>query len=246
MAIASIEKNLEFLDLQPERCNIREGNSYDLYIVLDMDVESCLNALQNEKTPVSYQDFSPKLVVCHSSPAAQKMRLALAGDPLSTSVAPDFISLPCGAKQIARAVTHTGKLYEEFNSVKPDSQGCDRLRVSEPTTKEVESRHVNSQDQKSGQPANDTPRALEQPKTNTTEPESQSPGTDTAKSSPSDLPATPTTLTHFPKSRSDTSHAASEKRPPTQPPTSNTAVPPTVTTAEGPVLLLVDDNRVNL
>ncbi|GAB7333770.1 hypothetical protein MBLNU13_g05294t1 [Cladosporium sp. NU13] len=247
MAIASIEKNLEFLGLMPERCNLREGNSYDLKIVLDIDLELCLNALRDNDSPLRYQDFSPMLVVCHNSPSAQKMRRAWVDDPLSTKVAADFVALPCGVKQIARAVTYTRKLYDEFNNVASEAQGCDRLPAREPTTKEVNSYDMDSQgQQRLEQQTKDTLSTLEKPNADSTEPASQPPATNPAKMSPGDPPHASITLTHLPKSHADTTHAALEKPPPTQSPTANVLVPETSRAAEGPVLLLVDDNRVNL
>lgn len=241
MAIASIEKNLEFLGLQPERCNLREGNSYDLKIVLDMDLDTCLNALRDEKSPVSYHDFSPTLVVCHNSPAAQKLRRAWAEDPLSTKVAADFIALPWGVKQIARAVTYTRKLYDDFNKALPD-----KPPATEPTMSEVSSHNVNSQDRTSEQPAKDDSSTPEKSNANQTEPDSSLPATNTAKSPPNDLTAAPTTLTHRPKSRADAPHGTSDKSDPAQSPKNDGSVSTTTPVADGPVLLLVDDNRVNL
>jgi signal transduction histidine kinase/CheY-like chemotaxis protein len=241
MAVASIEKTLQFLGLQPERCNLREGNSYELKIVLDMDLDSCLQALRDEKSPVGYHDFSPTLVVCHNSPAAQKMRRAWMEDPLSTKVAADFIALPCGVKQIARAVTYTRKLYDDFNKALPD-----KPPATEPTMSEISSHNVNSQDRTSEQPAKDDSSTPEKSNANQTEPDSSLPATNTAKSPPHDLTAAPTTLTHRPKSRADAPHGTSDKSPPAQSPKYDGSVSTTTPVADGPVLLLVDDNRVNL
>lgn len=249
MAIASIEKNLDFLGLQPERCNLREGNSYNLKIVLDMDLDACLDAVRDEKSPVSYHYFSPTLVVCHNSPAAQKMRRAWAEDPLSAKVAVDFIALPCGVKQIARAVTYTRRLYEEFNGAISDPPSCDKSPSSEPTTEEGNAHNVNSQDQSLEQPATANPSTPETPNTNSTEPGSSLRATNTAESplAPLDDPTpAPTTLTHRQRSRVGASYVAPDEPSPTQSPTTNVPVSQPTPAADGPVLLLVDDNRVNL
>jgi signal transduction histidine kinase/CheY-like chemotaxis protein len=246
MAVASIEKNLEFLGLRPERCNLREGNSYDLKIVLDMDLDACLQALRDDKSPVGYHDFSPTLVVCHNSPAAQKMRRGWAEDFLSTKVAADFIALPCGVKQIARAVTYTRKLYDEFNKASPDAQSCDKPPASEPMWSEVNSHDNNGKDQSSDQPAKNNPSTPEKPDAVSTKPRLQSPATNTAKSPADDPTPAPTTLTYRFKSRVGASHATPDKPPPAQSPARNVSVTPMSPVADGPVLLLVDDNRVNL
>jgi signal transduction histidine kinase/CheY-like chemotaxis protein len=247
MAIASIEKNLVFLGLQPERCNLREGNSYNLKIVLDMDLDACLNALRSEKSPVSYHDFSPTLVVCHNSPAAQKMRRAWAVDPLSTKVAADFISLPCGVKQIARAVTYTRKMFEEFNKPSLGTQGCDNIPASEPTARKMDSHDTGAQDQSLEQSAKDSPSTPDKPNMSSTEPDPSLPDPNAANSPPDDLtPPAPTTLTHLPKSRAGASHATPDGPSPTQSPTRNVSGSQPTPAADGPVLLLVDDNRVNL
>ncbi|GAB7333769.1 hypothetical protein MBLNU13_g05295t1 [Cladosporium sp. NU13] len=96
------------------------------------------------------------------------------------------------------------------------------------------------------QQTKDTLSTLEKPNADSTEPASQPPATNPAKMSPGDPPHASITLTHLPKSHADTTHAALEKPPPTQSPTANVLVPETSRAAEGPVLLLVDDNRVNL
>jgi signal transduction histidine kinase/CheY-like chemotaxis protein len=246
MAVASIEKNLEFLGLQPERCDLREGNSYDLKIVLDMDLHSCLQALRDEKSPVGYHDFSPTLVVCHNSPAAQKMRRAWAEDPLSMKVAADFIALPCGVKQIARAVTYTRKLYEDFNKTFPGPHSCDKPPASDPTPNEVSSHKINGQNQSSEQPAKNNSSTPEKPNMDSRKPESQLPASDTAKLPPGHPAPAPTTLTHLPKSRADVSRGTPDKPLPARSPTRNVSAPTSTPVADGPVLLLVDDNRVNL
>ena len=246
MAIASIEKNLDFLGLQPERCNLREGNSYNLKIVLDMDLDSCLNALRDKNSSVSYHDFSPTLVVCHNSPAAQKMRREWANDPLSSKVAADFIALPCGVKQIARAVTYTRNLYDEFNKESLGLQSYDKVPAGEPTTSGNNSHDSKAEDQSSEQPATDYPSTPDKPNINSTEPAPSLPAADAANSPPDDLTPAPTTLAHRPKSRVDASHAAPEGPSPAQPPTRKASIPLTAPAADGPVLLLVDDNRVNL
>ena len=57
----------------------------------------------------------------------------------------------------------------------------------------------------------------------------------------------PTTLTHLPKDPASISHAAAtDKPPPAQQSAANEPVPPTAPKADDPVLLLVDDNRINL
>lgn len=230
MAIASIEKNLESLGLRSERCSLREGNSYDLKVVLDIDLDGCLRALRDDENPVGYSDFAPMLVICHNSTSAQMLRRSWAEDMLSTKVAVDFITLPCGVKQIARAVTHTRTMFDDLNGTTSDLQ-CD----DEPTASDLKTNKITLHDSKvrnksPEQSPSEHQSAVEIPDLN-------------SKRLDSPLPQT---LTHLPKRRASTSHDGPDKSSPTKPPAANSPIPPTSPTPDGPVLLLVDDNRINL
>ena len=244
MAVASIEKNLVFLGLQPERCNLREGNLYDLKVVLNIDLDACLRTLRDDDNPVGYSDFAPMLVVCHNSPSAQTLRRSWAEDPMSTKVAVDFIALPCGAKQIARAVTYTRKLFDELNGTTSDLQCFGGATADEPKTSEVTPHDVGIRDQSSKHTTKDDQSANEISNTSPKELDSPLPAATTAVVSLQISP--PQILTHLPERLSSTLHDIPDKPPPAQPPAVTGEVLPTSSTPDGPVLLLVDDNRINL
>lgn len=246
MAIASIEKNLEFLGLQPQRCNLEEGNSYDLKVVLDMDLESCLEALRDDKSLDTYRDFAPMLVICHNSPSAQKMRRAWADDDLSNRVAVDFIALPCGVKQLARAVTFTRKLYDDMNGPSSDLQNYDTPIALESTTSESRAYDVKHQGLSAEPSSKEQRSADEKAITEPTTLDSTLPGVDAEVVSPDPTVPEAATLTHLPKSRVNMSHDSSDTSSSVQPPSADSSVAPKAPTADGPILLLVDDNRINL
>ena len=244
MAIASIEKNLVYLGLQPERCSLREGNSFDLKVVLDIDLDACLQALRDNGNPVGYRDFAPMLVICHNSPSAQKLRRSWAEDVLSTKLAVDYIALPCGVKQLARAVTYTKKLFDDLNGTTSDLQSDYK-----PTASDIEASKATLRDIKVGkqplkQPDQEHGSDKEIPGTNSKGLNSPPPTTTATAESAEKFP--PQTLTHLPKSRASASHDISEKSSPAEPPATRSPIPSTPPTADGPVLLLVDDNRINL
>lgn len=243
MAIASIGKNLEYLGLRPQRCNLREGNSFDLKVVLDIDLDACLQALQDEGTSVGYRDFAPMLVICHNSPSAQELRRSWADDFLSTKLAVDFVALPCGMKQIARAVTYTRKLFEELNGTSSDLQSYNGPTANDPKNSDTTARETTIGEQASQQSPKGHQSADEIANTNSNELSSLPPAA-TPHEAPASLAAT--SFTHLQKSRASTSHEVPEESTPAQSPAANSAIPPTLSTADGPVLLLVDDNKINL
>jgi signal transduction histidine kinase/CheY-like chemotaxis protein len=246
MAIASIEKNLEFLGLQLERCNLREGDSYDLKIVLDIDLDSCLQALRNGESPVGYRGFAPMLVVCHNSPSAQKLRRAWAEDLLSTKVAVDFVALPCGVKQIARAVTYTRKLYDDLNDPSSELQSGDKRTLSESKTSGFSPQNIRAQNQPLKQPSEDHRSTQEEPYTGSTELSSALPAADTGMTSFDHQLPVATTFTHLPRSQASLMHDDTDKPTPVQLLIEKPLASPMLPTADGPVLLLVDDNKINL
>ena len=244
MAIASVEKNFEYLGLQPERCSLIEGNSFDLKVVLDIYLYACLQALWDNANPVGYSDFAPMLVICHNSPSAHQLRRSWAEDFLSTKLAVDFIALPCGVKQIARAVTYTKKLFDDLNGTTSDLQSDYKPTASEAEASKAALHDIKLGERSSKQPAKEHRGADEIPDTNSNVLDAPLPDTNTAAASPKELP--PQTLTHLPKSRAGTSLEIRDEPSSLQRPAANSPIPPTSPTADGPVLLLVDDNRINL
>jgi signal transduction histidine kinase/CheY-like chemotaxis protein len=241
MAVASIEKNVNFLGLQAERCALRDGDSYDVKVVLDIDLEACIQALRDDGSDIGYREFAPMLVVCHNSPSAQKMRRSWAEDDLSAKVAVDFIALPCGVKQIARAVTYIRKLYEDLNDASPDLQSQEKAMVNEPARGEVTLLNVTARDQSPEQLPMD--HQSDEEKSERTDPHSSLPAATFEMSSPEYQPPGVKTLTNLPKSRAGTLRRPPGKRLVADPPIP-TMTP--VADGSGPVLLLVDDNRINL
>lgn len=250
MAVASIEKNLDFLGLQPEKCGLLDGNLFDLKIVLDIDLDPCLKALRDDGSEVSYSEFAPMLVVCHNSPSAQKLRRAWAEDPMSSKVAVDFIALPCGVKQMARAVTYTRNLRDEQHLSAKELLKRDLSDPSKLTTGEIHASAVTAHDKTNDLslpqmplPGSSLRESLEE---NQAELGISLPTTSNGQALPErPLPPAqiPTLLPEGDYGPSQGPDMSSLLVPPSgTSPSESPATPP----PNDPILLLVDDNRINL
>jgi signal transduction histidine kinase/CheY-like chemotaxis protein len=250
MAIASVEKNLRFLGLQPEMCHLEDAKLYDLRIVLDIDLERCLDAMQDKRNGISYADMALTLVVCHNSPSAQKLRRAWPETFLSKKVAVDFIALPCGVKQLARAVTYTRNLRQELRDQATDSQDSSLAIEDESVaTGNTDTSNIESEGHKSTELSSQHPPVYEEPDGNQSEMDVPSPSASNGHSDPRERRLSmATALTLLPKKSTppETSQDADAKPLLVGPSVTDPSVPSLPPVSEKPVLLLVDDNRINL
>jgi signal transduction histidine kinase/CheY-like chemotaxis protein len=250
MAIASVEKNLRFLGLQPEICHLKDAKLYDLRIVLDIDFEPCLDAMQDKKNGISYADMASTLVICHNSPSAQKLRRAWPETFLSKKVAVDFIALPCGVKQLARAVAYTRDLRQELRDKATDSQDSSRAEESGSVkTGNNNSPDTEAQEHKSAELPSQHPLVDEEPAGNQSEMDVPSPPAPNGHSDPRERRSSiATALALLPKSSTPPRTPQDPDAKPLlgEPSSTDPSVPSSPPTSEKPVLLLVDDNRINL
>lgn len=114
MAAASVENNCKHLGAVSEHCNLDDSKRYDVKIVMEPDLEACIDLVRSARTSFGRGNIAPMVVVCNSSPTAQTHRDLWTSNELSNDVVAEFISLPCGTKQIARAVKSALALQKEL------------------------------------------------------------------------------------------------------------------------------------
>lgn len=245
MAIASIERNLKYLGIQPEKCLWTEESQYGLNIVMDVDLEACLELARSAKREDRRAQFPAMLVICHNSPSAQAQRREWARDPLNAELAVDFIALPCGVKQMARAIPHVLELQKEIATpTRALSQNISPEEVTRTEEGDVSSAGAGGV-APSIQP---TPDAEIAPKGS---------GLDLAKvempSGTSDVVQSPMgQLSVSSLTAQNESHPGTVRTLPERPlltaqiSNTDTIVPTTAQVPSSPVLLLVDDNEINL
>jgi signal transduction histidine kinase/CheY-like chemotaxis protein len=250
MAIASVEKSLRFLGLQPEMCHLEDAKLYDLKIVLDIDFESCLDAVQDMKHRVSYADVAPVLVISRNSPSAQKLRRAWPETFLSKKIAVDFIALPCGVKQLARAVAYTRTLRQELRNQERDSHDISHAEENRSAkTGNNDSPNVLAQEHKPTELSSQHHPIHVEPDGNQSEMDMPSPPAPSGHSDSRERrPSMATALTLLPKKSTPPGTPRSLDDKPLLVEASGTdpSVPPSPPTSEKPILLLVDDNTINL
>jgi hypothetical protein len=106
MAIASVEKNLEVLGMKPEKCSLGRHTVQDLNVVLDVDLETYVRILRDDKTLRDRTRRPAILVVCSSNPSARNLRRAWREDPMNVKVTAEFVALPCGLRELTRAIAY--------------------------------------------------------------------------------------------------------------------------------------------
>jgi signal transduction histidine kinase/CheY-like chemotaxis protein len=246
MAIASVEKNLKFLGLEPEKCRLEDAKAYDLNIVLDIDLETCLQTVQEAGSEVGYAEVAPMLVICHNSPSAQNLRRAWPENPLSKKVAVDFIALPCGVRQIARSVTYTRNLRKELNENPADLKCSSHADENESTAAKTDSVIIKPESQPCTRPASRQYSGDGKLKESHVEIDVSPPSGQNGLEPSEKFPPATTTPTFLPKHPPGTSpHPPTSPNLATSPATSLHELPPPLTPSN-PTLLLVDDNRINL
>lgn len=119
MAIASVENNLKFLNVQSERCKWQHIGSYDLVVVLEAELAEFLAALRkstaaDDDGAKKRDNLPPLLVVCDNSSSAQILRKSMATDDLQSGVVMEYVALPCGIKQITQAISSALRLHEKY------------------------------------------------------------------------------------------------------------------------------------
>jgi hypothetical protein len=114
IAIASIKKDLKYLEMRSEDSLCRDFDSHDLKVVTEIDLTSHLQAVQQAKSRVSQVNFTPVLAICSKKPSAQISRKSWSKNSLVAKSAVEYVALPCGVKQIARATASAVKLPKEL------------------------------------------------------------------------------------------------------------------------------------
>jgi signal transduction histidine kinase/CheY-like chemotaxis protein len=118
MAVASIESNLKFLGIQSEQCEWQRVNPYDLMILMEAEIAECLATLRksmaaDDDGANNRDTVAPMLVICNNTSSARKLRNLWLMDNLRHRVVIEHVALPCGSKQISRAISSALRLHEK-------------------------------------------------------------------------------------------------------------------------------------
>ncbi|KAG9197266.1 hypothetical protein G6514_001905 [Epicoccum nigrum] len=126
MALTSIEKNLEYMGLQSERFKWQRANPYDLIIVTEDNAAECIASLDSGgNASASNEDsHAPIIVVCHNSQNARMLPDFWAGVNHQFNVVVVTIALPCGIKQINRAISSALRLHKTPTAALSDTLGA--------------------------------------------------------------------------------------------------------------------------
>lgn len=106
MAIASVEKNLEILGMKPEKCSLGCHTVQDMNVILDVDLETYIRTLRDDKSLRNRTRRPAILVVCSSNPSARNLRRAWREDSMNAKVTAEFVALPCGLRELTRAIAY--------------------------------------------------------------------------------------------------------------------------------------------
>ncbi|CAI6333385.1 unnamed protein product [Periconia digitata] len=124
MAVTSIENNIKFLGASLEHFEWESSSSHDLNIVMEAGLAECLSAIENsrtanEKVATKGSHHPPILVICRNSRSAQILRDIWMMNDLRFHVTMEHIHLPCGIRQITRAIFSVLRLHKKRTTIGP-------------------------------------------------------------------------------------------------------------------------------
>ncbi|GAB7336561.1 hypothetical protein MBLNU13_g09831t2 [Cladosporium sp. NU13] len=238
MSIASIRKNLEYVGMSPKNCISSTVDSDDLKVVTETNLTTYLQSVQRVKSSNGRTNFTPVLVICNNAPSAHISRELWSKNPLGAELAVEYIALPCGVKQIVRAIASALKLDKELlRRLVARPQSFYEQKATEISSRYKSSEHTGSSDKISVQAS-----TIPSPDFNGPRTASATMETEVSQRQELQTRSIPISL---PRSRASTLHAAVTQQPDSLPIT-NPLVPAQTPMADSPILLLVDDNCINL
>jgi signal transduction histidine kinase/CheY-like chemotaxis protein/GAF domain-containing protein len=248
MAITSVEKNLKILGMSPERCSLSRHTVQDLNIVLDVDLAAYVRTVRDDTSVGDRTRRSAILVVCSSNPSARNLRRAWQEDPMNVALTAEFVALPCGLRELTRAIAHALQKSDRHTNPAADVESSDSAKEYPITPDDRDLHNSVSTDQattslpmrlaSSGYP--DMTRA--RPKTDVM---ASAMGGRQAplKQLSSSFQELSLLLDHRMTKPQDSTIAATLDQRPSRPPSMMPAAQPD---PRRPVVLLVDDNNINL
>ncbi|KAF3004768.1 hypothetical protein E8E13_001459 [Curvularia kusanoi] len=143
MVMASIENNLEYIGLQHERYESQRASPYDLVIVTEHNFASHFSTLRDtgagNHNGTTNKENPPTIVICFDKSTAQGLPDYFVGrdaDDKFCFRSPDVvmvtIALPCGIKQITRAISSALHLHRMPRAVRPgESWDIEKLKTGD-------------------------------------------------------------------------------------------------------------------
>ena len=128
MAIASVEKNLAMLGTKPGKCFLGHHTTHDLNVVLDVDLPSYVQTIRAKAGVENRSQHSAILVICGSNPSAQILRRAWREGPMNAEVTAEFVALPCGLRELTRAIAYVLQKIDRHDSSAADAESSDSAK----------------------------------------------------------------------------------------------------------------------
>jgi CheY-like chemotaxis protein len=117
MAIASLEKSCEALELQLLE---RHSADCDVNFIFEIDFEYSVRAQDNDNYH-SRLSNKPCIVICNSNPSGKTVKASRDKEVIRMGAAVEYIAMPCGVKTIARAITSALIRQKELDITPPQT-----------------------------------------------------------------------------------------------------------------------------
>jgi CheY-like chemotaxis protein len=227
LAVASLEKSCDALGFRLHKGDSRDC---DINFIFEPEFEYSVRA-QDSEDRLRHFSRKPRIVICNSNPSGKTIKASRDKAIIRMGTAVEYIAMPCGIKTIARAITSALTRQKQLDATTPHHS----VENQKPSSKSM-LKHVNFKESDvtlSIQPeiaprevvirsATGSKQKVEESKRAEAVSSGQEPN---AQRSPTVIPGH---TSSNPKANSD------------EPTTTTSPKPPS------PVLLLVDDNKVNL
>jgi signal transduction histidine kinase/CheY-like chemotaxis protein len=128
MAIASVEKNLAMLGMEPGKCFLGHHTTHDLNVVLDVDLPSYVQTIRAKASVENRSQHSAILVICSSNPSARILRRAWREGPMNAEVTAEFVALPCGLRELTRAIAYVLQKIDRHDNSAADAESSDSAK----------------------------------------------------------------------------------------------------------------------
>jgi signal transduction histidine kinase/CheY-like chemotaxis protein len=248
MAIASVEKNLEILGMKPEKCSLGRHTIYDLNVLMDVDLDTYIQTIRDDMSVIDRTRRPAILVICSSNPSARSLRRAWRQDPMNADVTAEFVALPCGLRELTRAIAYVLQKTERPGSSSADVESSDSAKEYPITPNENDLYDGSFTERLKTSlpvrpPASSGYTGTIRPKTEL-KASAMGGGHAPLKQLSSSFEEVSLLPDHHMRNPQDLTNAATLEQRPSKPPTMPAAV--AQSNPSRPLVLLVDDNSINL
>jgi CheY-like chemotaxis protein len=227
LAVASLEKSCDALGFRLHKGDSRDC---DINFIFEPEFEYSVRA-QDSEDRLRHFSRKPCIVICNSNPSGKTIKASRDKAIIRMGSAVEYIAMPCGIKTIARAITSALTRQKQLDATAPNRSAEDQKPLGKSTGM---MKHVNFKESEaplSVQP--EIPGLVVRSATGSNQTVEESKRAEAVSSG--QKPNVQQTSTRVPGPSGSNPKATSDE------PTTTTAPKP-----PSPVLLLVDDNKVNL